>query len=356
MSPSNTIPPLSPYGTFSGDLFQYNSFPSLVAFESSLSPAPSPIVSTTTGTATSAGTAATVPSSGDDNYYISPHKCILIGGLSDGLIPTPYAKDLEKACHSVGWSLVQPLMSSSGLGFGHGSLHRDTQEISCLLRYLIHHRGAETIAFVGHSTGCQNSVHFLKYGDQDLVERVKVVALQAPVSDREHAMLQPNYDTNIAHAKSLVEVGRGEEMMSRDAFWAPITASRFLSLQDFGGDDDFFSSDLSDVELRLRLGHIGKVSKQTGLRVLVAFSGQDEYVPDFVDKKTLLDRLCMAMRSNNNCSTSTSASGSASSSTGQERILPLLLDTGNHNLSNEEGNDKGRFVQHVEAMLGQVLN
>jgi hypothetical protein len=161
-------------------------------------------------------------------------------------------------------------------------------------------------------------------------------------------MLQPNYDTNIAHAKSLVEVGRGEEMMSRDAFWAPITASRFLSLQDFGGDDDFFSSDLSDVELRLRLGHIGKVSNQTGLRVLVAFSGQDEYVPDFVDKKTLLDRLCMAMRSNNNCSTSTSS--------GQERILPLLLDTGNHNLSNEEGNDKERFVQHVEAMLGQVLN
>jgi len=323
MSPTNTIPPLSPYGIFSGDLFQYKTAPSLVAFESS-----------------PGGSGG----NGSNNYGdLSPHKCILIGGLSDGLIPTPYAKDLERACHSIGWSLVQPLMSSSGLGFGHGSLNRDTQELSSLLRYLIHHRKAETFAFVGHSTGCQNSMHFIKYGDEDLVEKVKAIALQAPVSDREDAMIRSNYEKNIGHAKYLMEVGQGEEMMPRDAFWAPITASRFLSLQDFGGDDDFFSSDFSDKELMLRLGHIGKVSEQTGLRVLVAFSGQDEYVPDFIDKNKLLERLCMAMKNQK-------------SNSGEERIMPLMLDTGNHNLSNDEGNDKQSFVQHVEAMLNQGLN
>ena len=96
-----TIPPVSPYGTFSGSLFQYAR--NLVAFESSSS---------------SSLAAAN-----------SHRKCILIGGLSDGLIPTPYTKQLETACHDIGWSLVQPILSSSYLGFGNGSLDRDTDEI-----------------------------------------------------------------------------------------------------------------------------------------------------------------------------------------------------------------------------------
>jgi pimeloyl-ACP methyl ester carboxylesterase len=235
-------------------------------------------------------------------------------------------------------------MSSSGLGFGHGSLDRDTQEISDLLQYLIHHRGAQNFAFVGHSTGCQNSVHFLKYGNKDLVEKIKVIALQAPVSDREDAMTRPEYQRNIAHAKALVESGKEEEMMPRNSFWAPITASRFLSLQDIGGDDDFFSSDFSDDELKLRLGHIANVTENSGLKTLVAFSGEDEYVPDHIDKKQLLDRLCMAMRKDgagaeNDC-----------------HVIPLMLELGNHNLSNDDGNDKQIFVQSVKDLLWQVLN
>lgn len=104
-------------------------------------------------------------------------KCILIGGLSDGLIPTPYTSDLERECHSLGWSLVQPILSSSYLGFGNGDLGRDTEEISALLNYLVCHHNADQFAFVGHSTGCQNSVHFLKYADADLVDKVKVCEL-----------------------------------------------------------------------------------------------------------------------------------------------------------------------------------
>jgi hypothetical protein len=49
--------------------------------------------------------------------------------LIDSLIPTPYAKQLEQKLHDLGWSLVQPLLSSSGLGFGHGNLERDTEEL-----------------------------------------------------------------------------------------------------------------------------------------------------------------------------------------------------------------------------------
>jgi len=77
------------------------------------------------------------------------------------------------------------VLSSSYLGFGHGSLDRDTNEICKLMNYLLCHScgggeeeeedGVEpTFALVGHSTGCQNSVHFVKYGQEDLVKRTKV--------------------------------------------------------------------------------------------------------------------------------------------------------------------------------------
>jgi len=152
-----SIPNISPYGTFQGSLFQYTTpFPSLVAFESCPPLDPN------------------MDSSGLDVDLLPTKKCILLGGLSDGLIPTPYSKPLESACHNQGWSLVQPVLSSSYLGFGNGSLERDSTEIGKLLQYLRYHRNGETFAIVGHSTGCQNAVHFMKHGDADLRDQIKV--------------------------------------------------------------------------------------------------------------------------------------------------------------------------------------
>ena len=110
-------------------------------------------------------------------------------------------------------------ISSSGLGFGHGTLSRDTDELGDLMNYLVHHSSAETFALVGHSTGCQNSVHFMKYGDKELMKKVKLVALQAPVSDREDAMNGPNYESNIAHARKLQALGQEDEMMVSSIFF-----------------------------------------------------------------------------------------------------------------------------------------
>jgi Protein of unknown function (DUF1749) len=112
--PCPSIPPISPYGTLHGTIFQYSR--NLVAFESS-------------AIASSPPTKA----------------CIFIGGLSDGLLPTPYTQSLEKACHALGWSLVQPIISSSYLGFGNGDLQRDTSELryvsleTCELSLLYNH-------------------------------------------------------------------------------------------------------------------------------------------------------------------------------------------------------------------------
>jgi len=71
-------------------------------------------------------------------------------------------------------NVKQPILSSSYLGFGNGSLARDTDEIEKLMDYLVCHHSAKEFAMVGHSTGCQNSIHFLKNGRKDVVERVQV--------------------------------------------------------------------------------------------------------------------------------------------------------------------------------------
>uniref|UniRef100_A0A7R9WYK8 DUF1749-domain-containing protein n=1 Tax=Craspedostauros australis TaxID=1486917 RepID=A0A7R9WYK8_9STRA len=310
-------PPLSPYGTFTGALFQYAR--NLVAFES-LPPA------------------ATQLQESDGN--LPKHKCILIGGLSDGLIPTPYTKSLESACHNLGWSLVQPVLSSSYLGFGNGDLGRDTDEISQLLAYLSHHRSGETFALVGHSTGCQNSIHFLKHGPQELVDKTRAVALQGSVSDREGPMDEDakTWKANVITAKTMVQDGRPDEMMPRAAFWAPITAQRFLDLHEIGGRDDYFSSDFTDDQLADRLGHVGKLSN---LRLLVAFSGADEYVAKHADTKEFTQRLVRAM--NRHCTSE------------EERVAEALyMPTGNHNLSQTD-RDASIFVAKVAAMLQSTM-
>ena len=83
------VPPLSPYGTLQGSLFCYHN--NLAAFESIAPDHPT-------------------------DQPLPSKKCILIGGLSDGLMPTPYTQDLERECHKAGWSFVNPILSSSYLG------------------------------------------------------------------------------------------------------------------------------------------------------------------------------------------------------------------------------------------------
>eukprot|EP00980_Cylindrotheca_fusiformis_P029678 scaffold23693_cov157-Cylindrotheca_fusiformis.AAC.2 len=288
MSINNMQTPFSQYGVLTGQLFLYGA--GRAAFESP-------------------------PATPPDVVELKRKKCILVGGLSDGLCPVPYTQDLEMACQENDWSLVQPILSSSYTGFGHGSLDRDCAELEELMRFLIEYRNAETFCLVGHSTGCQDAVHFLKNAQEDLRSRLKVVALQAPVSDRESGSVDPTQgaDGHLTMAQALVVQGNGREMMPRAAFWAPITAQRFLDLNEKGGKDDYFSSDYTDAELSQRLQHVGK---HDDLQVLVAFSGSDEFVPSHIDKPKLVERLVGAMNGN-----------------GGNVAQGLILPTGNHNLA-----------------------
>ena len=69
-----------------------------------------------------------------------------------------------------------------------------------------------------------------------------------------------------------------------------MTARRFLSLFTRDGDDDMFSSDLSEAEL---IERVGGVAEAIPVRIVV--SGADEYVPDRVDKYATAKRIAAAM-------------------------------------------------------------
>lgn len=170
---------------------------------------------------------------------------------------------------------MQVLLSSAYTGFGHSSLQTDAQELGYLLGFLEDQLGSEAIGIVGHSTGCQDCMVYAREGTRQ--GKLRFLVLQAPVSDREHMLAAsakaPEF---VAHARALVAGGKGEEMLPREAMWAPITARRFLDLATKEGADDFFSSDLTDEELAERLGHLH-------VPTLFLFSGADEYVPSHVD-------------------------------------------------------------------------
>ncbi|XP_004508370.1 UPF0613 protein PB24D3.06c isoform X1 [Cicer arietinum] len=231
---------------------------------------------------------------------------IFIGGLTDGFLATAYLEPLAIALDRENWSLVQFLMSSSYSGYGTSSLQQDAKDLDQLINHLINKEDSEGVALLGHSTGCQDIVHYMRTNFA-CSRAVRAAILQAPVSDREYQSTLPQTAAMIDLAAKMISEGQGSELMPREADpSAPISAYRYHSLCAYNGDDDLFSSDLSDDQLRMRLGHMSSTHCQ------VIFSMADEYVPDYVDKKALVERLCRAMG-------------------GAEKVE---IEYGNHSLSN----------------------
>ncbi|MCD7448958.1 hypothetical protein HAX54_047570 [Datura stramonium] len=258
---------------------------------------------------------------------------IFIGGLTDGFLATDYLEPLAIALDKEKWSLVQFLLSSSYSGYGTSSLrkwcpgqstqpqlfHRDAMELDQLISYLINKDDSEGVVLLGHSTGCQDIVYYMRT-NAACSRAVRAAILQAPVSDREYKATLPGTASMIDLASSMIREGHQSELMPREANpGAPITAFRYYSLCAYNGEDDLFSSDFSDDQLRQRLGHMSNTPCQ------VIFSMSDEYVPDYVDKKALVDRLCRAMG-------------------GAEKVE---IEYGNHSLSNRVG-------EAVEAIMSFV--
>lgn len=206
---------------------------------------------------------------------------VVMGGLTDGLLPTAYTPLLAAAVAAEGWSTVQPLFRGSYCQFGTGGLDRDVADLSSLLAFLRDRRGAKHVALLGHSTGCQITTQFLASdgtgGAEELRSMVVLAMLQAPVSDREAGPLSGvDVPEMVAEARALVHAGNGSTIVSRALYgFIPLSAQRALDLFDRLGADDMFSSDMSGTELSSRLGHLSSC----GAHVVLALSMADEYVP-----------------------------------------------------------------------------
>lgn len=237
-------------------------------------------------------------------------KCaILLGGLSDGLLACPYYPALCERLGRDGWATVQPVLRSSYHAFGFGSLDADVADLRELIASL---RGVDEFALVGHSTGSQIAAHFVAAGGGD--GRVTAVVFQGGVSDREtdDADERKRRAPFLEAAAAAVAAGRGGAFLDRDAFWAPMTARRYVDLVAVGGADDYFSSDLDAQTLAAKFAGFSATS------ALVAYSAADEYAPPSVDKAALVGRLCAALRSGN-----------------AGRVAGLLVPGGSHNLSTD---------------------
>ena len=222
----------------------------------------------------------------------TPHSVnalLFTGGLFDGPHTVGYVRTISEYFNANGipWSIFEIRMSSSFTGFAHGSLSRDTEEMTRLVKYL-RHLGKQKIVLMGHSTGSQDSIHYSL--NEDSKVPIDGCILQAPVSDREAFTMDTPSESllgSVKLAKEMIDQGKGEEMLPRWkgdlSGFPPTTAYRWYSLIGVGGDDDYFSTDLSDERLKATFGQLSKPT-------LILHSANDQHVSAKVDKVALVKK------------------------------------------------------------------
>lgn len=220
----------------------------------------------------------------------SPNTILFIGGLTDGLMTVPYISQLNNQLPSH-WSIFQILITSSYQGWGTGSLDRDVKEISLLVQYLKEKLGKKKVVLMGHSTGTQDSIHYaLTMAHKEPGLNIDGIILQAPVSDREamtsmvgsDRLQELNEEVKQIHATQGKDTVLGKKF-SDHFFGGIISAYRWLSLATVGGDDDYFSSDLTDESLSQTFGKLNN-------KIMVLYSGEDEFATTVSDKHSLVQR------------------------------------------------------------------
>ena len=257
-----------------------------------------------------------------------PNTLLFITGLFDTFASVPCVAKVASSLarrSANRWSVMEIQLTSFGVGFGTGDLIRDAEEVAQGVAWLRSRSKVDSskVVLIGHSTGSQDVLHYLYHG---LAARPAIdgAILQAPVSDREgfSMILSPESDHDersirevyfecIDLAKQYQGHVDGPSLPRRytkklgfmHAFLSP---ERFLSLASPDSPrqpslDDLFSSDLPEKILN---GTFGTVGTKNRLKVpvncskpslLVLISGEDEYMPNTIDKESLLARWTTAL-------------------------------------------------------------
>jgi pimeloyl-ACP methyl ester carboxylesterase len=203
-----------------------------------------------------------------------------------------YLPILEQQLAPSGVSLVQTLLTSSLRGWGTSSISKDAEELNLLCRTLRVGHKSQGVVIVGHSTGCQDAVMYAtKYKNDSSAAPLLGVVLQAPVSDREFLSMLPQTTEQTIAARKVFDEGRPDDIAFRamNLDGAAVTASRWLSLAEPGGEDDMFSADLTDEELKEKLGGL------TGVPTLLMLSSRDEYTHPRNDYIEMGNRMAKAI-------------------------------------------------------------
>ena len=193
-------------------------------------------------------------------------------------------------------------------------MDEDVGGLTKLVEYLRQLRPDGRIVFLGHSTGCQDSMHYLTAPDPGhdgapATKRARIdgAILQAPVSDREGLWALGDMGAEIAKGEALaqewVQDGRGDDVLPRERTMyvfgqrSAVSARRFLDLTSPGpehaGADDYFSSDLGPERLQRTFGRVGAAGAP---RILLLMGGDDEYLPDYVQVEPLVGKWMTSLK------------------------------------------------------------
>ncbi|TVY90362.1 UPF0613 protein [Lachnellula willkommii] len=214
---------------------------------------------------------------------------IFIGGLFDGLHTVPYTSTIAEALPPT-WSIAQAILSSSYTGWGTSSLQKDAKELSKCVAYFRTIKSGK-IVLIGNSTGCQDIMEYLTGAGHEDRAPIDGGIIQGPVSDREAmvtAMDPKVYKSLCAAAQAMVDTGNGAEILPTNSFFdCPVSAFRWLALAspNHDGDDDYFSSDLTDEQLMKTFGGLPATSP-----LCILFSDADEHMNKDIDKLALTKR------------------------------------------------------------------
>lgn len=258
------------------------------------------------------------------SHELCTNALVLVPGQTDGFMSMAYSGSLSRELRTVDYSLVQVQISSSFMQFGFSNIQKDCEELTALVLYLKEQLNFKKIALLGHSTGAQDSVYFLRHST--MREHVGAVILQGAVGDRDIIHSNPAQLEMLEEAKKLREVGKEEAFLRSFLYDAPVTASRFLSLAERLSDEDMFSVDLTEDELRSIFGHI-KVP------VSLCFSSGDEYVTDQPAQRELAARLLRVLK------------------TGGSHSVELNYYQGDHGLS-----EKTMYMPFVKDVVSFLKN
>ena len=213
---------------------------------------------------------------------------VLIPGLTDGIMSMCYTKSLNSALLSINYSLVQLNLSSSFYQFGFHDLEQDKKDIQDIIKFLKREYKFDKIILCGHSTGCQDVLYLLRYGEVSSL--IDGVILQAGVSDRDDIFNTEDSPAMLAEAEKLKSENKVDHFLTYKHCGAPITASRFLSLAGRLTKDDMFSVDLTKEEL-------APILQSVRVPILIVYSSEDEYVPDKKGQRAFADRMVEVLKS-----------------------------------------------------------